>query len=102
MGFMINNELMLQVDEKLTRKTAELARLELTDEEVNVFTPQLREVFKYIELLKEVDVKGVEPLTHPFELETPLREDEVSVSPAKILDSAPDVLYDGFKVPSIL
>lgn len=89
-------------------KVADLARLELTDEESRNFGAQLGEILAYMDLLGEVDVQGVEPLTHPFELATPLRTDRVIPSPtdaegrAKVLASAPETLYDGYKVPPIL
>jgi len=43
---------------------AELARLELTDEERAVFQPQLENIVKYVEKISEVDVSGVEPMMH--------------------------------------
>src|SRR4051794_22952270 len=99
---------MLEVNEILTRRVAELARLELSDQEVSTFTSQLGEILKYVEQLQKVDTQNIEPLTHPLELKTPLRADEVRPSlvdqdgKPKVLSSAPDVLYDGFKVPPIL
>jgi aspartyl-tRNA(Asn)/glutamyl-tRNA(Gln) amidotransferase subunit C len=99
---------MVEVNEKLTRQVAELARLELSDQEVQLFTSQLGEVLKYIDQLQSVDVSGVEPLTHALDLVHPLREDVIKPSPVdaagkpKVLSSAPDVMYDGFKVPPIL
>ena len=99
---------MVEVNEKLTRQVAHLARLELSEAEVTTFTAQLSEVIQYIEKLQEVDVQRVEPLIHPLELATPMREDEVQDSPLdpegkpRVLSSAPDVLVDGFKVPPIL
>lgn len=99
---------MVEVNESLTRQVAQLARLELSDQEVKTFTSQLSDILKYVEQLQSVDVQGVEPLTHPLALSTPLRPDEVKPSPVdsegkpKVLQSAPDVLYDGFKVPQIL
>jgi aspartyl-tRNA(Asn)/glutamyl-tRNA(Gln) amidotransferase subunit C len=105
---------MITVDEALTRKVAHLSRLALSDEEVQMFTPQLQDVLKYVELLQQVPVEGVEPMTHPFTLEqlaqwrAPLREDHPVASlkdpkgQPKVLSHAPDVLYDGFKVPQIL
>ncbi len=99
---------MLNVDETLTRQVAHLARLELSDQEVKTFTQQLKQVLEYVDQLQKVDVQGVEMMTHPLSLETPMREDEVRPSPVddegkpKVLKSAPDVLYDGFKVPPIL
>lgn len=97
------------VTQDLTRQVAHLARLELTDAEVEIFTPQLRDILRYVETLKEIDVSEVEPLTHPLDIsETPMREDAMRYSPKnaegkpKVLDSAPEVFQDGYKVPPIL
>jgi len=98
----------LEVTPELTRKIANLARLKLSTDEVEMFTGQLREILRYVDSLQTVDVSKVEPLTHPLELQTPMREDVVIPSlldaegKPKILASAPEVLYDGFKVPPIL
>jgi aspartyl-tRNA(Asn)/glutamyl-tRNA(Gln) amidotransferase subunit C len=98
----------LEVNSALTRKVAHLARLELSEQEVETFTSQLGGILNYVGLLQQVDVSQVEPLTHPLELATPLREDIAKPSPLdsegrpKVLQSAPDVLDDGFKVPPIL
>jgi aspartyl-tRNA(Asn)/glutamyl-tRNA(Gln) amidotransferase subunit C len=92
----------------ITQQVARLARLKLTDEELTTFTSQVGDILKYVEKLQEVNVEGVAPLTHPLELQTPLREDEIgppatnAEGRSKVLDSAPDILNDGFKVPPIL
>jgi aspartyl-tRNA(Asn)/glutamyl-tRNA(Gln) amidotransferase subunit C len=99
---------MADVNESLTRQVAELARLELTASEVTTFTHQLGEILNYVEQLQKVDTQDVEPLTHPIPLQTQFRADQVISSPVnsegkpKILDSAPEVLYEGFKVPPIM
>ena len=99
---------MVEVNTALTRRVADLARLELSDLEVETFTHQLGDILKYIEQLQKVETTGVEPLTHPLELSVFLRPDEARHFPRdgqgkpKVLGSAPDVLYDGFKVPQIL
>lgn len=104
-------QLQVEVNEKLTRQIANLARLELTHQEVSTFTSQLSEILGYVEQLQKADVSGTEPLTHPLDLAdlvTPLREDRAIPSPTdsegkpKVLGCAPDLLYDGFKVPQIL
>jgi len=56
---------------------AKLARLELTDEELKKYGGQLSAVLNYIDQLKEVDVKGVEPTAQVTGLENVLREDVV-------------------------
>ena len=99
---------MVEVNEALTRRLAELARLELTDAEASTFTAQLGKILGYVDQLQQVDVSGVEPMTHPFDLGAPLREDTVRPSPVdargkpKVLACGPDVVNDGFKVPPIL
>lgn len=99
---------MLEINEKLTRQIAHLGRLELTDAEVQLFTPQLGQILAYVEQLQTVDVEGVEPLSCPIALETPFREDEARPSPVdpegqpKVLSSASDVVEGGFRVPQIL
>lgn len=99
---------MVEVNEKLTRQVAHLARLELSEHEVETYTAQLGKIIGYVEQLQEVDVHGIEPLTHPLELSPSLREDIPAATPVngegkpRVLDSAPDVLYDGYKVPPIL
>ena len=99
---------MVEVNEILTRQVAELARLELSDSEVSLFTAQLTKIIGYVEQLQKVDVQGIEPMTHPSELKAFLREDRILPSPVdsegkpKVLSSAPGVLYGGFKVPPIL
>lgn len=99
---------MTDVNEALTRKVAELSRLDLSEAEIKTFTPQLKLILSYVDQLQQVNIDGVEPLTHPLELATPMREDRVRPSPhnsegrPKILSSAPEILNDGFKVPPIL
>jgi aspartyl-tRNA(Asn)/glutamyl-tRNA(Gln) amidotransferase subunit C len=96
------------IDESLTRGVAHLARLDLTPEEITLFTKQLGQVIGYMELLQQVELGGIEPMTHPLELSTPLREDVVRPSRVdadgqpKTLGPAPDTLDGGFKVPPIL
>ncbi|OFZ73978.1 MAG: hypothetical protein A3K03_06955 [Bdellovibrionales bacterium RIFOXYD1_FULL_44_7] len=98
----------MEITEELTQKVATLARLQLTQEEVTKFTGQLKQILHYVEQLNEVNVEGVDPLTHPITLETKMRADEVRPSPVnqegtpKVLVSAPEKLDDGFKVPPIL
>ena len=99
---------MVDINEELTRKVANLARLELTDLEVRTYTGQLKDVLHYVDQLAGADVHGIEPLTQPVELATAYREDHaISFGSDKngaprVLASAPDVIDDGYKVPPIL
>ena len=83
---------------------AELARLELTDEEKAVFQPQLENIVRYVEKISSVDVSGVEPMMHGRPLVTAFRADVVRASlPAEVaLANAPTRLGDEFLLPKIV
>lgn len=73
-------------------KLARLARLALTDEEVETYRKELSEVLRYVALLDEVDVTGLEPTTQVTGLKNVMREDTVidyGVSPQDLLRLAP-------------
>ncbi len=87
------------------RRIALLARLKLSPEEERLFQGQLSSILEYVEQLKELDVSGVEPMTHALAgLAPPLREDEVrpSLSPGEALANAPAREGTCFKVPRII
>ena len=83
---------------------AELARLELTDEEKTVFQPQLENIVKYVEKISEVDVEGVEPMMHGRPLVNAFREDVVrpSLDREAALSNAPARVGDEFLLPKIV
>ena len=83
---------------------AELARLELTDEEKAVFQPQLENIVKYVEKISSVDVEGVLPMMHGRELVNVFREDVVgeSLSAETALANAPARTGDEFLLPKIV
>jgi aspartyl-tRNA(Asn)/glutamyl-tRNA(Gln) amidotransferase subunit C len=80
-----------------------LARLSLSDDEIQTTQKTLNEIVGYIESLQKVDVEGVEPMTHAVPMELALRDDEErpSVGRAGLLGSAG--YEDGLvKVPKII
>jgi len=81
---------------------ARLARLELTDDEVERYSGELSKVLDYIEKIEELDLTDVEPTSHVVDVENALRADEPrpSLPRETVLDSAPSVAGDGFSVPS--
>jgi aspartyl-tRNA(Asn)/glutamyl-tRNA(Gln) amidotransferase subunit C len=83
---------------------ARLARLEVSDEELDLFTGQLAAVLAHADDVASLDTAGVAPTAHPFPLENVLRPDEVrpSLDRAEVLSQAPDVEEDRFKVPPVL
>ena len=83
---------------------AELARLELTDEERAVFQPQLESIVGYVEKISGVDVEGVEPMMHGRRLVNAFREDVVreSLPVETALANAPSRIGDEFLLPKIV
>jgi aspartyl-tRNA(Asn)/glutamyl-tRNA(Gln) amidotransferase subunit C len=82
---------------------AKLARLELTEEEVERFGDELSKVLDHIETIGELgDMADVEPTSHVVNVENVLRGDEPAPSlPQEVaLASAPDAAMGGFRVPS--
>ena len=83
---------------------AVLARLSLTDEELDLFTPQLAAVLAHAADVEALDVADVPPTSHPYELRNVLRSDEVrpSVDRDEVLSQAPQAEDGRFRVPTIL
>ena len=83
---------------------ANLARLELTDEEKATFQPQLETIVKYVEKIAAVDVASVEPMMHGRPLVNVFREDVVrpSLDREIALANAPAKVGDEFLLPKIV
>src|SRR5215212_2750262 len=82
---------------------ARLARLELTEDEIERYSGELSNVLDYIEKISELgDLADVEPTSHVVEVENALRADEPRPSlPVEVaLENAPDPALGGFRVPS--
>jgi len=90
------------------RKIAKLAHLEINDAEVELYTPQMAEIVKYIEQLNELDTESVDPalggLTPQGEATFTEREDVVveSLGQKAALDQAPSAVAGHFQVPKVL
>ncbi len=83
---------------------ARLARLSLTDDELDVFTGQLAAVLDHARDVESLDVGDVPPTAHPLPLKNVLRPDVVvpSLDRDEVLAVAPAVEDDRFAVPPIL
>jgi len=94
----------LSIDE--VRHIASLARLELSPEEEKLLQGQLSAILDYVEQLKELDLAGVEPMTHALATDDrpSLREDQVrpSLPPEEALAGAPAREGTCFKVPRMI
>lgn len=90
------------------RHVAKLAHLEITDEEVALYTPQMAEIVKYVEQLNELDTDSVVPmlggLTAEGEATETAREDVTrgSLGQSSALSQAPAAAEGHFRVPKVL
>ena len=82
---------------------ARLARLDLSDEEVELFTAQLRTVLDHAADVASLDLSHLEPSSHPIALRNVLRADEPrpSLDREEVLAAAPSVEDHRFRVPRI-
>ena len=83
---------------------ARLAHVELTDDEKAAFGKQLGDVLAYMEKLKTLDVRGVEPTMHGHGRVNAFREDVVtpSLDREAALSNAPERTGDEFRLPKIV
>lgn len=90
------------------RKVAKLAHLEITDEEVAIYTPQMADIVKYVEQLNELDIAEIEPmlggLTAEGEATQAIRDDKPrgSFTQEDALAEAPSAVSGHFQVPKVL
>ena len=82
---------------------AKLARLELTEEEKELYTKQLGDVLKYVDQMNEVDTSNVKPMTQVIDFCNVMREDKVvqEISKEDLMANAPEEENGFFKVPKI-
>ena len=83
---------------------AELARLSLGTEEIELFTRQLNDILAYVEKLQELDTSGVVPLAHVIPVFNAFREDEVKAGLPleEALENAPAREGNNFLVPKVI
>ena len=94
----------MSVTEKEVRHVAKLARLALSDAEIDKMVPELNNILGWVEQLSEVDTDGVEPLTAVIDLKLRLRDDVVTDGDIrdKVLLNAPDAQHGFFAVPKVI
>ena len=93
------------INKEGVKHIAKLARLGLTEKEIEKFQKDLSSIFDYIEKLKEVDVSGIEPTSHSIKVENITRDDvrqESKVESKKLMDLAPETKEGYLKTKSIL
>lgn len=90
------------------KKVATLAHLEITDDEVALYTPQMAEIVKYVEQLNELDTEEIEPmlggLTDEGEATLTVRDDVIRepLGQDAALEQAPAGVAGHFQVPKVL
>jgi aspartyl-tRNA(Asn)/glutamyl-tRNA(Gln) amidotransferase subunit C len=98
----------MRISESDIEKIAQLAHLEITDDERRMFAPQMADIVTYVEQLNEIDTAAVDPalggLTPEGERTESSRTDEVqpSLGQPVALDQAPDPASGHFRVPKVL
>lgn len=98
----------MPISEADIEKIAQLAHLEITDDERRMFAPQIADIVTYVEQLNEIDTSTIEPalggLTPEGEQTESSRPDEVqpSLGQKSALESAPDAASGHFRVPKVL
>jgi aspartyl-tRNA(Asn)/glutamyl-tRNA(Gln) amidotransferase subunit C len=90
------------IDRDQVLHVARLARLKLTDEEIERMEAELSGILEHVDRISELDLEGVEPTSHVIALENVLRPDEPrpSWSRDEVLEPAPDPASGAFRVPS--
>jgi aspartyl-tRNA(Asn)/glutamyl-tRNA(Gln) amidotransferase subunit C len=94
----------MSVDSATVRKIASLARLAVSEAEVEAMVPELNNILGWIEQLGEVDTKGVAPMTAVIANTLRLREDVVTDGNVreKVLANAPAPEHGFFGVPKVI
>ncbi len=90
------------IDREQVLHVARLARLALSDEEIERMSGELPAILEHVERMNELELEGVEPTSHVVALVNVLRPDEPRPSwdRERVLDGAPEPSDGAFRVPS--
>ncbi len=85
------------------KHVAKLARLELSEVEIEKYSKQLGDILKYVEQMNEIDTTGIEPMPHAIPVTNVMREDVVKYEQTKdeLMKNAPYEEDGFFRVPKI-
>ena len=94
----------MSVDTATVRHIARLARIAMSDDEVEALVPELNNILGWVEQLGEVNTDGVEPLTAVIDNQLRLRDDVVSDGGYRdeVLANAPGAEHGFFAVPKVI
>ena len=94
----------MSVSPEQVRHIAKLARIAMSDEELDRLVPELNNILGWVEQLGEVDTDGIEPLTAVIDQKLRLRDDVVTDGNIRdeVLANAPDAQHGFFAVPKVI
>jgi aspartyl-tRNA(Asn)/glutamyl-tRNA(Gln) amidotransferase subunit C len=94
----------MSVSPEQVRHIAKLARIAMSDEEIERLAPELNAIIGWVEQLGEVNTDGVEPLTAVIDLKLRLRDDVVNDGKIRdrVLANAPQAQHGFFAVPKVI
>jgi aspartyl-tRNA(Asn)/glutamyl-tRNA(Gln) amidotransferase subunit C len=94
----------MSVSSEQVRHIAKLARIGMSDGEIEALVPELNNILGWVEQLGEVDTDGVEPLTAVIDLKLRLRDDKVTEGDIRdaVLANAPEAQHGFFAVPKVI
>jgi len=94
----------MKIDKKTIEYIANLSRIELSDQEKEVFIHQLSDILSYIEKLNELNTEDIKPMAHSINTTNVFREDKLEppISREDALNNAPSSTGVFFKVPKVI
>jgi len=94
----------MAINKDTVKYTADLARIELSDEELEHFTGQLDRILAYVDKLSTLNVADLKPTSHVLKMKNVYREDAVrkSLPASGVIKNAPLSENNLFKVPKII
>jgi len=94
----------MSVSPEQVRHIAKLARIAMSDAEIERLAPELNNILGWVEQLAEVNTEGVEPLTAVIDLKLRLRDDIVNDGNIRdaVLANAPEAQHGFFAVPKVI
>ena len=94
----------MRLTDEEVRHVAALARVAMTDDEVELMRSQLSNILDHVDVLNQVDTEGVEPTGHSVDVTSVMRDDEVGESARleDVLANAPSTHDDFIRVKAVL
>ena len=94
----------MKIDTELIKHVAEVSRLNLTNQEINEFLPQLKEILDAFSEIQKADTKNIEPSYHAVPLKNSLRDDKLGkcLDNKTALENSPNTKDGYFKGPRVV